>query len=76
MPSPTLPEQRAIADYLDRETTKIDNLIKKVQSASGKLQEYRSALITSAVTGKIDVRNFAPGGNPATVSMHEATVPA
>ncbi|MDD5679599.1 MAG: restriction endonuclease subunit S [Kiritimatiellae bacterium] len=53
---PSLEEQQAIADYLDKETTRIDNLINKIHQAIEKLQEYRSALITTAVTGKIDVR--------------------
>jgi type I restriction enzyme S subunit len=57
--APPLPEQRAIADFLDRETTKIDKMIEKVETAIEKLQEYRTALITAAVTGKIDVRNAA-----------------
>lgn len=56
LPVPPLPEQTAIATYLDRETTKIDCLIEKVGAASTRLQEYRTALITAAVTGKIDVR--------------------
>ena len=53
---PPPPEQRAIADYLDCETAKIDKMIEKVEAAIEKLQEYRTALITAAVTGKIDVR--------------------
>lgn len=53
---PPVPEQRAIADYLDRETAKIDRLVAKVAEAVERLQEYRTALITAAVTGKIDVR--------------------
>jgi type I restriction enzyme S subunit len=53
---PYLPEQTAIAAYLDRETTKIDTIIEKVESVIERLQEYRTALITAAVTGKIDVR--------------------
>ncbi|HHE08241.1 MAG TPA: restriction endonuclease subunit S [Chlorobaculum parvum] len=53
---PPLPEQIAIATYLDRETSKIDRLVEKVEAAVGRLQEYRTALITAAVTGKIDVR--------------------
>lgn len=56
VPCPPLPEQRAIADFLDRETGKIDRLVVKVEEAIERLQEYRSALITAAVTGKIDVR--------------------
>ena len=53
---PPLPEQRAIADFLDRETTKIDLLVAKVEQAIERLQEYRTAVITAAVGGKIDVR--------------------
>ncbi|WP_310599662.1 restriction endonuclease subunit S [Desulfobulbus sp.] len=55
-PLPPLPEQTAIAAYLDRETAKIDQLVAKVEAAIARLQEYRTALITAAVTGKIDVR--------------------
>jgi len=54
---PDLPEQIVIATYLDRETAKIDKLIEKVEAAIERLQEYRTALITATVTGKIDVRN-------------------
>ena len=53
---PPLPEQHAIATFLDRETARIDALVAKVEEAIAKLQEYRTALITAAVTGKIDVR--------------------
>ena len=53
---PPLAEQRAIADHLDRETGKLDRLTASVEAAIERLQEYRAALITAAVTGKIDVR--------------------
>ncbi len=53
---PTLAEQVSISDYLDRETAKLDMLRGKVEAAIERLQEYRTALITAAVTGKIDVR--------------------
>lgn len=53
---PPLAEQREIAAYLDRETGKIDALIGKVEGAIALLREYRAALISAAVTGKIDVR--------------------
>ncbi|MDD4794641.1 MAG: restriction endonuclease subunit S [Dehalococcoidales bacterium] len=56
---PPIEEQQVIADYLDKETARIDNLINKINQAIEKLQEYRSALITAAVTGKIDVRQHA-----------------
>jgi restriction endonuclease S subunit len=54
---PPRSEQTAIADFLDRETSKIDALIAKIQEATERLKEYRTALISAAVTGKIDVRN-------------------
>ncbi len=56
---PSEAEQTAIADYLDRETAKLDNLKEKIEIAIARLQEYRSALISAAVTGKIDVRQAA-----------------
>ena len=52
----SLDEYRYIADYLDFETAQIDELIKKNYGVIEKLQEYRTALISAAVTGKIDVR--------------------
>jgi type I restriction enzyme S subunit len=55
MPVPPLPEQAAIAAYLDMQTAKLDALVGKVEEAVERLQEYRTALITAAVTGKIDV---------------------
>jgi type I restriction enzyme, S subunit len=56
---PPLAEQSAIANYLDRETAKIDQMVAKAEAAIERLREYRSALITAAVTGKIDVREPA-----------------
>ena len=53
---PPLPEQAAIAAYLDLETAKLDALVGKVEEAVERLQEYRTALITAAVTGKIDLQ--------------------
>ena len=57
--APPFSEQAAIAAYLDVETAKMDALVTKVEEAIERLQEYRSALITAAVTGKIDVRRAA-----------------
>ncbi len=56
LPVPPKNEQQAIAAYLDLETAHIDQLIAKVEAAIERLTEYRQALITAAVTGKIDVR--------------------
>ncbi len=60
LPVPSLPEQTAIAAFLDRETARIDRLEEKVEAAIERLREYRTALITAAVTGKIDVREEVP----------------
>jgi len=56
IPCPSVTEQQAIAAFLDRETAKIDALSVKVSTVIERLKEYRTALISSAVTGKIDVR--------------------
>jgi restriction endonuclease S subunit len=53
---PDIQEQQKIAQFLDRETSKIDNLITKTRTSIDHLKEYRTALISAAVTGKIDVR--------------------
>jgi type I restriction enzyme S subunit len=58
IPFPYLHEQETIAQFLDEETTKIDDLIAESQNVIELLKERRSALISSAVTGKIDVRNY------------------
>jgi len=57
---PPLEEQEAIVEHIERETTKIDALIAKVGEAIKRLKEYRTALISAAVTGKIDVRECIP----------------
>jgi type I restriction enzyme S subunit len=54
--APPIPVQRRIVEFLDRETTRIDDLLANVAIAVDRLQEHRAALITAAVTGKIDVR--------------------
>jgi len=56
IPTPPLDEQYVITSYLDRETAKIDALVAKVETAIERLKEYRGALISTAVTGKIDLR--------------------
>lgn len=54
---PPLSEQIKIVDILKKETAKIDALISRIEGGIKKLQEYRTALVSAAVTGKIDVRN-------------------
>lgn len=55
---PTIEEQKEIVHYLDTRLTEIDNLINKAKLAIEIIKERRTALISSAVTGKIDVRNW------------------
>lgn len=52
-------EQCQIADSLNRETGRIDTVIAKVRDAIGQIRELRTALVSEAVTGKIDVREEA-----------------
>jgi type I restriction enzyme S subunit len=56
---PTPKEQDDLVEYLNGETAKINRMVEKVEAAIKKLQEYRTALIAAAVTGKIDVRKAA-----------------
>jgi type I restriction enzyme S subunit len=53
---PPLPEQCAIAAFLDQETARIDTITDTINQQIEKLHEYRTALISAAVTGKTDVR--------------------
>ncbi|MCP5276307.1 MAG: restriction endonuclease subunit S [Burkholderiales bacterium] len=56
LPVPPLTEQQSIATVLNREITKIEKLIAEAKRAIELLKERRAALISAAVTGKIDVR--------------------
>ncbi|MCF4966443.1 restriction endonuclease subunit S [Nostoc sp. CMAA1605] len=53
---PTLTEQEKIVTFIEQKTAEIDQQKAKIQQAIEVLKEYRTALITNAVTGKIDVR--------------------
>jgi type I restriction enzyme S subunit len=55
---PPINEQKNIVEYTEKETTRIDTLITKTQNQIDLLQEYRTALISEVVTGKIDVRDW------------------
>ncbi|MDP1788254.1 restriction endonuclease subunit S [Nitrosomonas sp.] len=58
IPLPPITEQQAIVAFLDRETAKLDTLTAEAKTAITLLQERRTALISAAVTGKIDVRGL------------------
>ena len=53
---PPFDEQQAIADYLDEETAKIDDLIAHTHDEITLLKELRAATIADAVLGRVDVR--------------------
>ncbi|MCA1194493.1 restriction endonuclease subunit S [Saccharopolyspora sp. 6V] len=59
MPFPPPTEQKSIAAYLDEQTAKIDTLVDETERFIELAHERRSALITAAVTGQIDVREAA-----------------
>lgn len=60
IPLPPRSEQQAIAEFLDDKTEKIDALIDELNKQLDELAEYRQAVITEAVTGKVDVRDYRP----------------
>jgi type I restriction enzyme S subunit len=59
MPLPPVDEQRRIVAHLDSESAKIDQLIAETEQFIELARERRSALISAAVTGQIDVREVA-----------------
>lgn len=56
---PPKSEQQLISSYIKEQTRQIDALMSKVSNAIDQITEYRTALITAATTGKIDVRHIA-----------------
>ncbi|MDO8418040.1 MAG: restriction endonuclease subunit S [Agitococcus sp.] len=55
IPLPPLPEQKAIANYLDQKTLQIDNMVSAIDRKIATLQELRKTLINDVVTGQIKV---------------------
>ena len=55
---PKIREQKQIIDFLNKETSSLNQLIVKANKVIALLKERRKALISAAVTGKIDVRNW------------------
>jgi restriction endonuclease S subunit len=56
VPKPPIKEQREITKRLDENTSAIDRMTERISHSIETLREYRSALISAAVTGEIDVR--------------------
>jgi type I restriction enzyme, S subunit len=59
IPTPPTYEQKLVSSFIERETSRFDALLEDAQDAIDLLQERRSALISAAVTGQIDVRGVA-----------------
>jgi type I restriction enzyme S subunit len=55
---PPIPEQKNIVEYIEQETAQISTIIQTIEKEIALVQEYRTALIAEAVTGKIDVRDY------------------
>lgn len=53
---PPFKEQQAIAAILERQSARISAVVAKINLSIDRLREYRTALISAAVTGKLDVR--------------------
>ncbi|MEB5980091.1 restriction endonuclease subunit S [Enterobacter vonholyi] len=66
---PTIYEQNEIASFLNSATTKIDTLIQKQLQQIDLLKERRTALISAAVTGKIDLRDWTPPASSTESSL-------
>lgn len=58
VPFAPISEQDEIVEFLSTENLKFNNLISKQKTLIEKLKEYRASIISHAVTGKIDVREF------------------
>jgi type I restriction enzyme S subunit len=63
-PKPPIDEQHDIVQFLNEKLATFDGLIAEAQRAIDLLQERRTALISAAVTGQIDVRNQTSKGKP------------
>ena len=78
LPMPRPEDQRAIADFLDRETERIDALVAKKQRLIELLREKRTALISHAVTKGLDpdapMKDASPR-SPDCVPWHWAVLP-
>ncbi|MBK7097195.1 MAG: restriction endonuclease subunit S [Sphingobacteriales bacterium] len=58
---PPISEQAAIVSHIEKETAKINQTIATIEKEIALVQEYKTALIAEAVTGKIDVSNYELG---------------
>lgn len=71
IPLPEIEEQRRIGGYVSKQLDRMTALFKQATESIELLQERRSALISAAVTGKIDVRNWQPSTSHAEQKMQK-----
>ena len=55
VPLPSIETQKAIVEYIEKETAQIDTAIEKIEKEIALIEEYRTSLIYQAVTGKISI---------------------
>jgi len=70
---PSIDEQKNITKFIQSKVGKIDLLIQKSSEAVDKIKERRTALISAAVTGKIDVRDWVAPDTQNAEELQEAT---
>jgi len=75
VPCPPVDEQRAIVSALNEAVSNYRELREEVRRAEDLLREHRSALISAAVTGKIDVRGWKPQNAPVESELPRAAEP-
>ena len=64
LPVPSMGEQREINARIEATRERVMLLGEKINASIDRLKEYRSALISAAVTGQIDVDTYAKSGTP------------
>jgi type I restriction enzyme, S subunit len=62
VPLPDKDFQKMCVAAIEREVTRIGSVVKKVEASAGRLHEFRSAFITAAVTGQLDVATWGKRG--------------
>jgi len=64
VPLPPLEGQRELVEQVRRAVQRNGRIVRRTKDSIDRLREYRSALITAAVTGQIDVQTYAKSGTP------------
>ena len=76
LPLIPMDEQKEIAEYIEKQTRKIDILLEKLHLQIDLLKEYRTRLISDVVTGQMDVRDVVvPDYEPVAEDAFDETDP-